>query len=693
LNRIPPLTREYWLARWESPFFRGALLILLTLIAYIPATRCGYIWDDDVYVTENPLLSASDGLRRIWFSFDSPSQYFPLVYTTLRLEHALWGLAPLGYHCVNILLHGVNAVLLWRLLMRLEIPGAWYAAAIFAVHPVQVESVAWVTELKNVEMGFFFLLTLLAWTEFDKGAADDRLHSRRDWRFYGLSLVFYALALFAKTTACTLPAALLLIVWLRGERIGWRRLFEMIPYGALGVGMGLLTVWWERYHQGTQGKLFTMGLPERALIAARGVWFYADKLFWPAKLTFSYPRWPLPPAEPAAALWLLALCVLAGAAFFARRVLGRGPFAALAFYVATLGPVLGFLMLYTFRYSFVADHYQYLACIGPITVVCAGAAMLADHYPNIRKAIGAAGAIVILTLGVLTWRQCRIYRSDESIWRDTLRKNPESLMAHYNLANGLMRDGAYFKSLAQYNRAVQIDPTFFEARCNRAEILTRLGRLPEAAADYQEAVAIEPDSAVIQNSYGSLLEQMGRTNEAVAHFQEALRLQPHSGIAEKNLADALASEGDFAGALPYYEELAQLYPNLPQSHMILAHTDVSLGKIAGAIGEYREAIRLSPRSPEALTRLAWLLANSNDPKLRNSAEAVTLAKQACEFTHYENGVSLDTLAAAYAADGRLTDAIAASHLAIDAATNAGDTKSAADFEKRMEGYEKRTPVR
>jgi tetratricopeptide (TPR) repeat protein len=682
LNRIAPFTREFWLAQWKSPVFRGALLILVTLLAYLPATRCGYIWDDDVYVTDNPLLSAPDGLWRIWFSFDSPSQYFPLVYTTLRLEHALWGLSPLGYHCVNILLHGVNALLLWRLLVRLEIPGAWAAAAIFAVHPVQVESVAWVTELKNVQMGFFFLLTLLAWTAFNQEG------DRRDWRFYGLSLVFYALALFSKTTACTLPGALLLILWWRGERIGWRRVIEVMPYGALGIGMGLLTVWWERYHQGTQGKLFTMGLPERVLIAARGVWFYADKLFWPAKLTFSYPRWALPPAEPAAGLWLVALCGLGGTAFFARRIAGRGVFAALAFYVVTLGPILGLLMLYTFRYSFVADHYQYLACIGPITLVCAGAATLAHRYPTLRKPAGAAAAFVIVILGVLTWRQCRIYRNDESIWRDTLLKNPESLMAHYNLANGLMRDGAYTKSLAQYNRAVEIDPTFFEARCNRAEILVRLGRLPEAAADYQEAVAIEPDSAVIQNSYGTLLAQMGRTDDAIAHLREAARLQPHSAVAEKNLADALASKGDFAGALPHYEEVARLFPDAPQSHMILARTYVSVDRIAEAIGEYREAIRLAPRSAEALTRLAWLLAQSGDPKLRNSAEAVALATRACDLTHYENAVSIETLAAAYAAAGRLADAITASHLAIDAATNAGDEKSAADFQKQMELYEK-----
>ena len=563
---------------------RGALLVLAVLVAYLPAVHCGYIWDDDMYVTENPLLYARDGLWRIWFTFDSPSQYFPLVYSTFRVEYALWRLAPLGYHCVNILLHSVNALLLWHLLGRLRLPGAWFAAAVFALHPVQVESVAWITELKNVQMGFFFLLSVLSWTAFE------RREGSRAWGWYGLSLAFYALALFSKTTACTLPAALLVIVWLRDGRISMRRWLEMIPYGLLGVGMGLLTVWWERYHQGTQGKLFSISLPDRLLICARNVWFYADKLFWPARLTFSYPRWALPPVEPSSALSFLALCALAAAAYGWRRVIGCGLFAALAFFVATLGPILGVLMLYTFRYSFVADHYQYLACIGPIALVSGGGTTAATRHPRLRPAIGLCGALMLLILAALTWNQCRIYRNDESIWVDTLAKNPGSLMAHYNLANGLMRDGAYAQSLVQYDQAVAIDPGFFEARCNRADLLAHLGRLPEAAVDYAEAVTIQPASSIIQNSYGLLLRRMGRLADAAARFREAIRLQPGSGVAEKNLADTLSLERDFAGALPWYQELAALYPAVPRSHLMVARTEVSLGHLRQAVEAYRLAI-------------------------------------------------------------------------------------------------------
>jgi hypothetical protein len=359
----------------------GLLLAAVTIFMYQPAWNGGFLWDDDAYVTNNELLTAPDGLRRIWFSLDSPSQYFPLVYSTFRIEHALWGLNPFGYHWINLLLHVANALLVWRMLARLHVPGAWLAGAIFALHPVQVESVAWITERKNVLMGFFFLLTLLAWVAF----VDER--TKRPWRFYGLALILYVLALSAKTTACTLPAALLVILWLQKKAINKRRLSQVVPFLILGIGMGLLAVWWERYHQGTRGVLFALGPIERLLIASRAVWFYLGTLIWPSNLTFIYPKWNISPAHPLDYAGLLAGIALCAVIYFARRYVGRGVEVAAAFFVATLSPVLGFIMLYTFRYTFVADHYQYLASIGPIALASAGVATLASTFERSRPLI------------------------------------------------------------------------------------------------------------------------------------------------------------------------------------------------------------------------------------------------------------------------------------------------------------------
>jgi tetratricopeptide (TPR) repeat protein len=630
------VAKQQTLQAWQSrDWLPGLLLIAGVMLAYYPAWHAGFIWDDDVYVVNNRLLTAPDGLWRIWFSFDSPSQYFPLVYTSFRLEYALWGLAPLGYHCVNILLHGVNAVLLWRLLLRLEIPGAWLGAAIFALHPVQVESVAWVTELKNVQMGFFFLLSLLAWTGFvEKG-------TERAWRFYGLSLIFYALALCSKTTACTLPAALLLMAWLRGERICLRKLMEVTPFVVLGIGMGLLTVFWERYHQGTQGKLFTMGVPERVLIACRGVWFYLDKLFWPAKLTFSYPRWMVSAADPVAYVWLAALCGLGAMAWFARRFVGRSAWVALAFFMVTLGPVLGFIMLYTFRYTFVADHYQYLACIGPIVLVSAGMERL--HETSMKRlpfAAPAFCAMLLLLLAILTWRQSGTYRDAETLWRATFERNPESWLAHNNLGhalfnrghteeaivqyhealrilpeeeahnnlgNALLQQGDTAGAIAQYRAAIEINPDNADSYYDLGIVSLRQGRIEEAIAELNQALKIDPTLAEAYCSYGNALLREGRTAEAVTRYNEALRIDPACTEAYCNLGNILLQQGRIADAIADYREALRTNPASANAHYNLGNAEAQQGRIEEAAGEYREALRNEPTLAEASNSLGYLL--------------------------------------------------------------------------------------
>src|SRR6476619_4637692 len=310
----------------------AVVLATVTILAYRPDWHGGFLWDEDAYIINNELLTAPHGWQRIWFSLDSPSQYFPLTYSTFRIEHALWGLNTTGYHWLNLLLYVGNALLVWAVLARLRVPGSWLAAAIFALHPVQVESVAWITERKNVLMGFFFLLTIRAWIEFvDK-------QTKHRWFFYVLALLLYALALFSKTTACTLPAALLLILWLQGRRINQRQLVQLFPFVVLALAMGLLTVWWERYHQGTHGPLFAISPPERLLIASRAIWFYLGKLFWPSNLTFIYPRWIVSPTHLLEYAWLAALGGLCAVISFARRYVGRSLEVAALFFVATRSP-------------------------------------------------------------------------------------------------------------------------------------------------------------------------------------------------------------------------------------------------------------------------------------------------------------------------------------------------------------------
>jgi Flp pilus assembly protein TadD len=590
---------------WERGWLKGLLLVAAVVFAYQPAWHAGFIWDDDVYVTNNRLLTVPNGLKRIWFSLDSPSQYFPLTYTTFRLERALWGLNAAGYHWVNILLHAANALLAWRLLKRLGVPGAWLAAAIFALHPVQVESVAWITERKNILSLFFFLLSLLAWVEF----VEDR--PKPGWRFYFLSLFFFALALFSKTTACTLPAALLLVLWLKGKPIDRFRLAQIIPFLVLGVGMGLVTVWWERYHQGTQGTLFSYGPAERLLIASRAVWFYAGKLVWPVNLTFSYPHWTINPVDPFAYGWLAAGLGLGAAVYFARRFAGRGVEVAALFYVAALSPLLGFIMLYTFWFSFVADHYQYIASIGPIALAAGGITTALGTWGKEKPFLKPApGGVLLLTLAVLTWRQCGMYANLETLWGTTVVRNPSSFLAHNNLGNVFFRSGRMHEAIAQYQKALEIQPRYALALNNLGNAFLRNGRVDEAIEQYQKALAIQPGDPATYDNLGNALLKKERVDEAIAHFQEALAIQPDDAATHDSLGNALLIKGRVDEAMAHFQKALAIQPDNAEFHNNFGNALLGKKKLDGAIEQYQKALVLRPASAEFHNNLGIVLLRS-----------------------------------------------------------------------------------
>jgi len=556
--------------RISRPGFWGAIFIVLAVfVAYWPALRGGFIWDDDAYVTNNPLLTGPDGLRRIWFSFYNQSQYFPLVYTTLRFEYGLWDLNPLGYHIFNVLLHSANALLVWVVLKRLGLPGAWLAAAIFALHPVQVESVAWITELKNTESTFFYLLALWTWLQFARN---------NSWQFYALTFLLYALALFSKTTACTLPAAMLLVLWLKREPLNWQRGLQVAPFLAAGLAMGLLSIWWEQ-HLGNYKPQYGLSFSaaERLLIATRAVWFYAGKLLWPVNLTFSYPRWDINAGNPWQYLWAVGCIMVAALLWLGRHALGRGPAAAIIFFAAALSPMLGFIPLFTFFYTFVADHYQYLACIGPIALI----AGLATHYSQkwriLLPARYGAALLVLMILATLTWRQAGAYQNLETLWRDTLAKNPASWMAHTNLGRLLTAQGNLAEAETHYRKALQLQPKDGDIYYNYGNLLVKAGRFDEAIAQYRRALQLNPADAETWNNLGVVLYHEHRTDQAIVSFHEAIRYRPGFPDAHFNLGNALFVEH----------------------------------KLDEAVVEYREALRLDPDSTAIKNRLRALGAPTN----------------------------------------------------------------------------------
>jgi Flp pilus assembly protein TadD len=545
---------RFFITRRTLIWLGAATLSLLTILVYLPASRGGFVWDDDQYVTHNYLLTAPDGLRRIWFSLDAPSQYFPLTYTVLRVERSLWDLHPSGYHWTNIVFHLANALLVWRLLARLRIPGAWLVSAIFALHPIQAESVAWISELKNVLMGFFFLLTLLIWVEY----VDPK--SKHRGIFYLAALLFYLLALSAKATACTLPAALLLILWLKRKPIGRRTVLEIAPFVVLALGIGLTAVWWEKYHQGTR-MLVSLGPLERLLIASRAVWFYLGKLFWPAKLTFIYPQWQIDTTSPVAYLWLIAAIILVVAIYFARRVFGRSLEVAALFFVTTLGPLLGFVMLYTFRYTFVADHYQYLACIGPIALVSAGLVALGRSSKTLQWLVTGASVTILICLALLTWRQSGNYRDAETLWRKTIAQNPDCWMAYNNLGVVHFEKGNIEEAVENYQQSLHLHPEYPEAHYNLASALLQKGDVDEAIRQCEEALKIqpnEPDAHIVLGNAFMARQDVGR---AINQYEQALTLRLEDSNAHYNLGIALQEKGETERAAREFEQARRFGPH------------------------------------------------------------------------------------------------------------------------------------
>jgi len=603
----------------------------------MPAIRGGFIWDDETYVVENKLLTEPDGLYRIWFTADSPSQYFPLVYTTFRFEHKLWGLNPLGFHIVNLLLHIANSLLLWLLLFRLGIPAAWLAASIFALHPVQVESAAWITERKNVLMTFFLFLSLLMWFRFIEGPPQ----SGRRWGVYVLSLLLYSFALFSKTTACTLPAALVLILWFKRIRLDKKRWLEIVPYVLLGLAMSSITMWWEyiRYIGGTTLKLNWL---ERALLASRALWFYLGKLIWPTNLTFSYPKWNITAADPYQYIWLLAWLVAALCMWRWRERIGRGFIAAIVFFAVTLLPMLGFFSLYTFRYTYVADHYQYVACIGPILLVTTAGCRLAARLDERKRQIAVVlPAFVLIVLGVLTWQQCHAYKDLETLYGDIIRKNPGSWMAHNNLAlhyKSLEKfDDAvrYYKKALQigpnevqslvnlgivlglqgkedeamyyFNRTLQVNPNSSDAHFNIGTMLGSQGKLEEAVSHLYKAVQAKPDYAEAHSNLGMALGSLGRYDEAVVHYRQALEIKPDMADAHNNLAVTLRLQGKFDEAVRHFKQALKIDPNYADAHNNLGITLGMQGKLDEAIGHFQAALRIRPDFAEAKTNLDFAI--------------------------------------------------------------------------------------
>ena len=580
------------------------------------------LWDDNAHLTR-PELRSTAGLWSIWFDVGATQQYYPVSHSAFWVMHRLWGDATTGYHLVNIALHSTSAFLLALILRRLGLRGGVLAAFIFALHPVQVESVAWMTELKNTLSAACFFASALAYLRFDR---------RRHLHAYAASFALFIAAVLAKSVAAALPAALLVVFWWKRGRIRWLRdVRPLIPFFSVGLAVGVTTAWFERTLNGAQGSEFQLSALDRIVLAGHAVWFYLAKLLWPARLSFIYPRWGVDAHDWRQWIYpLAAALVLAGCWAIRRR--SRAPLAVALLFIGLLFPALGFVDVYPFRYSFVADHFQYFA-----------SAVVFAAFAAIMPRPQLAGPVICAVLGILTWRQCRDYTDEATLYAATLRRNPACWMCHNNLATAKLHgsDAEFQDALAHLREALRINPRDPEAHNNMGGALQRMGRYEDALREHEAALRLNPRLVEARYNAGVCEQALGRIEEAREQYAEAARAQPDYAMAHYNLGTALTQLERLGEAEAEFNTALALAPELAPAHDGIAVIMLRTGRIPDAVSELKTATRIRPDYAPSHYTLALTLANAglNEEALDEFAQAVRYAPASPEM-HHDYGVAL-----------------------------------------------------
>lgn len=542
-----------------------AVLVLGVLIAviYFPATQAGFVWDDAI-MRELVAVSTWGGIWEIWFDPVSAyleggtrkeGHYWPILYTTFWFEHKLWGFSPAGYHVVNVLIHFANTVLLWRVLSRLAVPGAWFAAAVFAVHPLHAESVAWIIARKDMLATLFCLASLLLWLRFTESPSRGR---------YAGALLLFAAAMLSKSVVVVFPATLLILQWWRGGRITWGELLRTAPFFLVGLAIAVGDL---LFYQDVQPLSLGYSMAERVLIAAHALWFYVGKLLWPVELAVIYPHWDVNIADPRGWVYVVVAAAVAVALWFLRRRIGRGPLACALFFAVMLSPALGFVDYGYMRYSFVADRYQYLAGTGVIVFFAAVAAWGTERLPGLprKTARGTALALLVL-LGAATWNQAGVYKDEVTLFRHIISLNPDARTAHLNLAYALIYSkGGSEEALAAARIAVKKRPLYYNSH----------------------------------NVLGLALSKLGRYDEAEKHLRKAIELNPRYAPAFLNLGESFRIRGRYKGALEAYLAAVRIDPDYPLPYVGMGYVLFSLERYEGVVSSMKRALLLKPDLPMA----------------------------------------------------------------------------------------------
>jgi len=624
-------------------FVFGTLLIFaLVLIIYRPILPGSFVIDDARLIgSDNPLVNGEFTPRNLWFQTD-----FTLTTFAWWLERLAWGENPAGYHAVNMVFHALSAILLWGLLTRLKIPGAWLAAAVFAVHPVCVNSVARVSELKNTLSLPFFLLSFWGYLHYETDAlypdAPNRARARAAF-WYGFSLIAFVLALLSKTSTVMLPVVLLGCAAWQRRRIAWKDLLHTGPFFVLALAFGLMSVWFQK-HQALATATATLppeSFWERLAVAGRVLWFYLGTALWPLKLNQYYPRWNPKTSSLTAYLPGLLFCALLVLCWRFRSSWGRHVLFGLGCFAVMLFPVLGFFDSQFLTMWQVSDHLQYQPLLAVVALVAAGLASLLA-----KNILRCTAIVLLLALSVLTFKHAQVFATEEGLLRDTIAKNPAAWPVQNDLGIILAKRKDYTAAIEHFTASLQYNPDNCDAHSNLGHALALQGKLQEAELHFQAALRLKPADPGTHANYAEVLARQGRVREAILHFREAIIFEP------------------------------QFKPEI-EPRLELAALLFQAGNPRQAVALLHQVLRIKPDQAEALNNLAWILATSPDEQVRNGAEAVWYAKQACQLTAFKQAGMVGTLAAACAEAGHFPEAITNAELAVKLASAAGQTRFAA----------------
>lgn len=529
---------KYWNDRT-----RALLLFALAFLIYGFGIGRGFDFDDLVYISRNPLLGRPDAFHTFWFTSEA-FNYYPLFWSLLRVQWLLWGMHPLGYHLVNLLMHSVNAALLWRIAREWRLPGAWWIAALFAVHPVNAQTLAWAAEQKNTWSFFFMALSLLAFIR----------HSRdRRWLPYALSLLWFAAALGCKTSTVFLPVFLTIICLFSWEKGARALLPRLVPFYAVGLAAGVTTVWFEKNRVDAKSLLSTLSLWQRLETAGATFWFYLGKALVPLNLTPMYRGWvDTTAATHTVVPGLLLLALLTTCALLWRRI-GAPIALGITYYALMLLPLLGIFDTNYFAYSLVADHWQYHALPGIIVAVVAALQRLAQHWPRLAAYPNAAGGLAVLGVAALASAHFAHFEDPRSLWTYVVAQNPEAWIGWYNLGNVFADDRQPTEAAAAYRQSIRLRPDYFRSHYNLANTLVAQGQVAEAEREFFAAEKINPDDSEAHNNRAVALLRLNREDEAMVEFAAALKLAPELVSPHVNLIAVLLQRGRVVDAGKHLE--------------------------------------------------------------------------------------------------------------------------------------------